>query len=119
MKTPHLLLINPWIYDFAAYDLWMKPLGLLYIASALREHGYEISFIDCLDRYNPELLKLQKLEKPKNRRYGCGNFFRVEVKKPDILKNVPRKYCRYGITEEIFVKALKRVKQPDAILVHQ
>jgi len=24
-----ILLINPWIYDFAAYDLWVKPLGLL------------------------------------------------------------------------------------------
>jgi len=28
----YLLLINPWVYDFAAYDLWAKPLGLLYLA---------------------------------------------------------------------------------------
>jgi hypothetical protein len=32
-----LILINPWIYDFAAYDLWSKPLGLLYLAGYLRD----------------------------------------------------------------------------------
>ncbi|MFQ5628541.1 MAG: hypothetical protein ACE5I1_07255 [bacterium] len=32
-KTPTFLLVNPWITDFAAYDFWSKPLGLLYIAS--------------------------------------------------------------------------------------
>ena len=36
MSTPFILLINPWIYDFAAYDLWSKPLGLLYIAALLK-----------------------------------------------------------------------------------
>ena len=35
----NLLLINPWIYDFTAYDLWSQPLGLLYIASFLQSHG--------------------------------------------------------------------------------
>jgi len=117
MKKPHLLLINPWIYDFAAHDLWMKPLGLLYIASVLREEGYKISFIDCLDRYNTELLKLQNLERPKNKKYGSGHFLRTEVRKPDILKDIPRRYCRYGITEEIFIEELKKISHPDAILV--
>ena len=39
----NLLLINPWIYDFAAYDLWSKPLGLLYIASFLRKFNFNIT----------------------------------------------------------------------------
>jgi hypothetical protein len=30
-----ILLVNPWIHDFAAYDLWMKPLGLLYLGGIL------------------------------------------------------------------------------------
>jgi hypothetical protein len=47
----HLLLINPWIYDFTAYDLWSKPLGLLYLAAFLRQQGFKISYIDCLDKY--------------------------------------------------------------------
>ena len=117
MKKPHLLLVNPWIFDFAAFDLWLKPLGLLYIADILLKNSYEISFIDCLDRNNEKLLKLQKLDKPKNKKYGCGNFFRSEVKKPEILRDIPKKYCRYGITEERFIEELKKIKKPDAILV--
>ena len=31
--APHILLINPWIHDFAAYDFWAKPIGLLIITS--------------------------------------------------------------------------------------
>ena len=34
---PELLLVNPWIYDFAAGHLWAKPRGLLYIAAVPRE----------------------------------------------------------------------------------
>ena len=57
-RNLNLLLINPWIYDFTAYDFWSKPLGLLYIGSILREQGYGVSYIDCMDRYNREVLKL-------------------------------------------------------------
>ncbi len=45
---PPLLLINPWIYDFAAYDFFARPLGLLYLAGLLRAQGYEVQFLDCL-----------------------------------------------------------------------
>ena len=27
--APRILGINPWIYDFAAYNLWSRPAGLL------------------------------------------------------------------------------------------
>jgi len=30
-----VLLINPWIYDFAAFDMWSRPIGLLYIGGLL------------------------------------------------------------------------------------
>ena len=51
--NPHLLLINPWIHDFAAYDFWAKPMGLLQLAAILRAHDVSISYIDCLDRFHP------------------------------------------------------------------
>jgi hypothetical protein len=44
--TPHILLINPWIHDFAAYDFWSKPIGLLYLASILRYHDCRVSYIE-------------------------------------------------------------------------
>ncbi len=36
---PSVLLVNPRIYDFAAYDLWVRPLDLVATASALRPRG--------------------------------------------------------------------------------
>ena len=33
IDAPHILLVNPWIHDFAAYDFWAKPLGLLVLAA--------------------------------------------------------------------------------------
>ncbi len=117
MKHKHLLLINPWIYDFAAYDLWIKPIGLLYLAALLRRLGYTLSFIDCLDRWHPDLLKKQNREAPQGREDGRGKFYREEIEKPAILKHVPRKYCRYGLPEDIFMNELEKVPEPFAILV--
>jgi hypothetical protein len=31
-----ILLVNPPIYDFSAYDFWLKPYGLLRVALATR-----------------------------------------------------------------------------------
>ena len=116
-KNFNLLLINPWIFDFTAYDFWSKPLGLLYIASILREQGYKISYIDCIDRYNQEVLKLQNREYPQKDEFGRGSFYKEEIKRPEILKNIPRRFSRYGITEDIFLKELEKVPQPQAVLI--
>ncbi len=107
------LLINPWIYDSSAYDFWLKPLGLLYIGEILKNHGHKVTFIDLLDRYDEEMLSIQK---SKEKRYGTGKFYSVEVKKPETLKNIPRKFKRYGLPKELFIKKLKRLKSIDAIL---
>jgi len=116
-KNFNLLLINPWIYDFTAYDFWSKPLGLLHLASILREQGYEISYIDCRDRYNQEVLKLQNREFPKKDEFGRGSFYKELIKRPAILKDIPRRYSRYGITEEIFLNILKKLPPPQAVLI--
>ena len=52
-STPHILCVNPWIHDFAAYDFWAKPYGLLLLAAFLRAQGARVSYIDCLDRFHP------------------------------------------------------------------
>ena len=115
--SPRVLLINPWIDDFAAFDLWMKPLGLLYLAGWLRQHGYSVDLLDCLDRYTPELLRLQGLAAPRVKAYGVGKFFRQQIPKPQVLQAIPFPYCRYGIPEDIFRNKLQSILRPDAILV--
>ena len=37
-----ILLVNPPIYDFVAYDLWAKPLGLLYLSSILKQQNVDV-----------------------------------------------------------------------------
>lgn len=114
--SKNILLINPWIYDFAAYDFWLKPLGLLYLGSLLRVNKHRISYIDCLDPYSP--LMLQKSGKaPKRHIYGHGRFFRQVIDKPDCLKVLPRSYCRYGIDPDIFRAELCLYPDTDMVLV--
>lgn len=105
------LLINPWIYDFAAFDFWIKPLGLLYLASILREHGFEVTLLDALDRKGVES------PVPKSDQYGRGNFRSVRVQKPDCLKDVRRHYKRYGMSIENFEDQLERIKPQDMIFI--
>jgi radical SAM superfamily enzyme YgiQ (UPF0313 family) len=106
----NLLLINPWIYDFAAFDLWSQPLGLLYIASFLRSQGFEVSYIDCLRSTNTST-------EIKPKKYGVGNYQRHTVDNPSVLIDIPRKFARYGISESEFEDKLKKVPEPDAILI--
>jgi hypothetical protein len=44
-----ILLVNPPIYDFAAYDFWLKPYGLLSVAGRLRGQA-EFLLFDYLER---------------------------------------------------------------------
>ena len=117
MKTKNILLINPWIYDVAAFDLWVKPIGLLTLASVLRNAGYQISLIDCLDRFHPALQAQPDIYPPQNKKYGTGKFIRQKVKKPAILEDVHRYYCRYGLPISLFKQELEKLPAVDAILV--
>ena len=117
-KTPPVvLLINPWIYDFAAYDLWVKPLGLLYIASVLRKNGYDIHFIDCLDAREHQGTGAKGNKKVDRKNYGTGHFSKEHIEKPDVLAEIPRNYSRYGISPHMFQEELHSIPQPDVILV--
>jgi len=112
----NILLINPWIYDFAAYDFWLKPLGLLYIGSVLRANNHRISYIDFFDPYF-SILKQKSGQVPKRHIYGHGRFFRQVINKPDCLKVLPRSYCRYGIDTDVFRVELGRYPETDIVLI--
>jgi len=103
---PPLLLINPWIYDFAAYDFFARPLGLLYLAGWLRAQGYAVNFLDCLGaphvRTGP---------------FGTGRYPKEIIPPPPALAGITRRYGRYGISEAAFRERLARVPTPTAILV--
>jgi radical SAM superfamily enzyme YgiQ (UPF0313 family) len=109
----NILLVNPWIYDFTAYDFWLKPLGLLTVAALLDTYTpYRLSYIDCLDRTHPGLSR-----RPPMKPDGRGPFPKEEVKKPAILECVPRRFSRYGIPVAVFEEELASVPRPDAVLL--
>jgi len=99
-----ILLINPWIYDFAATNLWSAPLGILKVAECLSLYDVEFAFIDCTDS-----VRIKK--------YGKGKYRRETVEKPDCVKAVPRKFSRYGIGVDDFMEALKKVLPFDVVLI--
>ncbi len=115
--APTLILINPWIYDFAAYDLWSKPLGLLYLAGYLRSCGFKIHLIDCLDVHHPKMKADPYVKLPTRRRFGTGKYWRKKIRKPPPLKEIPRPYSRYGLSLKIFEEELNKIRRPAAILV--
>jgi radical SAM superfamily enzyme YgiQ (UPF0313 family) len=111
MPRPDILLVNPWIHDFAAYDLWARPLGLLVLASRLRSLGWEPHFIDCLDPDHPEM-PARRL-----RPHSTGRFARTPITKPEALKAIKRTFNRYGVHPEIIARDLHALPRPNAILV--
>ncbi len=106
------LLVNPWIHDFAAFDFWLKPLGLLRIAGRLRDAGAGVHLLDLLDRNHPWLTKRTGTDK-----WGRGKFFAEEIPAPDILKYVPRKFKRYGLPRGILKERANDLPDADAILL--
>jgi radical SAM superfamily enzyme YgiQ (UPF0313 family) len=113
-STPHILLVNPHIWDFTAFDLWAKPLGLLYLAGTLRANGYRVHLIDCLDSH---FLGTEALNLPPRKAFGTGKYFRQRLSKPPALKAIPKYYYRYGVPPALFLEALKEIPPPQAILI--
>ena len=110
--SPHILLVNPWIDDFAAYDVWAQPMGLLMLAGQLRHRGYRISYCDCLDRFHPRAPRRDPLA-----RHGRGPYVKTLRPRPRGLEDVPRRYSRYGIREAWLREDLARLPPPDLVLV--
>jgi len=106
MKTLRALLINPYIYDFAAYNFWSSPLGLLYMGSILRENGFEIKLIDCME-----------VQEKKRKEDGRAPFIKEKVAKPALLKGIKKHFRRYGISPRELKKRLSDGNEPDLILV--
>jgi hypothetical protein len=109
MQRPTVLLINPYIYDFTAYDLWSKPLGLLYLGALLAENGCALVLLDAMDRWHPDVLAWQKQAIPKSKATGDGHFYREKADKPALWANIKRYYCRYGMPPSVMAANLEKI----------
>jgi len=96
-----IFIVNPWIEDFSAFDQWIKPVPLLKIARWLKDHNFEIYFVDCLDR---------SIWGGKTKKWNSGKFRETVIEKPDVLSFVPRKFRIFGGTPGECYKILKDIK---------
>jgi len=103
-------MVNPPIYDFAAFDFWLKPLGLLYLSSIAKKSKIEVILLDCLDRFDKYFPNTKVDE------YGRGKFYSRIVKKPEILKDIPKDFKRYGLPEKEIERRIRSV-MPDIVFV--
>jgi hypothetical protein len=112
MTWPRVLVVNPPIYDFSAYDFWLRPAGALAAAGLLRGQAGLFLF-DFLDRRHP-LAVNKDTEKDS---YGRGRFIQQQVNKPAAFKNIPRFYKRFGLPRDFFQNFLRKSTPFDFVLV--
>lgn len=111
MRRPVILLVNPWIHDFAAYDLWARPMGLLLLGTRLRRLGWEPLLVDCVDQDHPGMAPV------KERQFSHSRFFRTPIDKPPVLSDIPRVFSRYGVIPDLVEADLAALPPPEAVLV--
>ena len=105
-----LLLVNPYIIDIAAYDFWNKPIGLLYIASIFKKNGYQLEFIDLLDRFNAPEKKIRN-------KWGNTGKYNTEKIESLIIGSKVYKLKRYGLPLERFKEKLDSIQNIDMIFL--
>jgi radical SAM superfamily enzyme YgiQ (UPF0313 family) len=108
----HALLVNPWIYDFKAFDFWNKPVGLLIVANILKKYHIDVTLLDCMDRRS-QYYRTDTRTDP----FGRGKYRYEIVEKPGIFQDIPRFYKRYGMPEALFKNIVRQIAQPDIIFV--
>jgi hypothetical protein len=123
---PKILLLNPPIYDFAAYDFWIKPYGMLSAAGSLRGKADFILF-DYLDRLHPFMAgHKEQPASPDSRlasrggqsdEWGRGRFYCENVASPPCLEQIPRYFRRFGLPRGIFQHFLTEQQPFDFIFV--
>jgi hypothetical protein len=96
-----VLLVNPPIYDFTAFDFWLRPYGLLRVAGQLRT---------C------ELTAFDYLVSRERDAFGRGRFDQAPAEKPAPLADIPRRFYRFGRAREEFLRVLSQ-KTFDVVLV--
>jgi radical SAM superfamily enzyme YgiQ (UPF0313 family) len=107
-----ILLVNPPILDFSAYDFWLKPYGLLRVGGYLRNKA-ELTLFDFLDRSHP----VSRSKALRSDPWGRGKFLAISVEKPKEFAGFPRRFRRYGLPRSLFRDFLASKGPFDAVLV--
>lgn len=106
IRGKNVLGINPPVQDFAFFDLWSKPVGLLYLLERMRENGNSVSFIDAI--HEGAIGK---------KSFGREKIAAAEIDKPQAYHGIRRNYHRFGMSREALCERLKSAERPDIIFI--
>ena len=93
METLQVLLVHPPIFDFTAYDFWLRPYGMMRAASRLAD-SCRFTFFDY-----PVT--------PKKDSWGRGRIEGEIVAKPEAFRDIPRRFRRFGKPRAEFQELLR------------
>jgi radical SAM superfamily enzyme YgiQ (UPF0313 family) len=96
------LLVHPPIFDFTAYDFWLRPYGMMRAAARLA-HACRFTFFDYLTA-------------EKKDSWGRGRIEGKIVKKPEEFNDIPRRFRRFGRPRAEFQELL-RSRAFDVVLI--
>jgi hypothetical protein len=113
-RQPRALLLFPPIYDFALYDLFLKPYALCRLGAWLARAGYQVRLVNAMDYKDPRSVAL--LGSPPRDARGTGKFFRQVVPTPSAVAGIERSYARYGVVAES-LEARIVAEEPDVVFV--
>ena len=106
LRGQTILGVNPPVLDFAWFDLWAKPAGLLNVLGFLRSRGNRVHLLDLI---------YEGRTKPAGS--GRWKVARERLEKPAALEGVPRHFHRFGLGPLEFAERLADLPKPDIILV--
>jgi hypothetical protein len=96
------LLVNPPIFDFTAYDFWLRPYGMLRVAGQMKASA-GLSFFDYLVNQKTDA-------------WGRGPYIFQETRKPKCFEDIPRRFRRFGRQRAEFRDYLKS-RSFDVVLI--
>ncbi|MCD6398153.1 MAG: cobalamin-dependent protein [Spirochaetaceae bacterium] len=110
---PRLLLFQPPVYEFALFDLFLKPFGLLRLGQWFKDSGYDVFYLNGLDYRDKKTNIL--LGNPRRNANGTGKFPRMRAPLPSGVES-ERYFGRYGVLENVLRIKVKEIK-PDIIFI--
>jgi len=102
MERLQTLLVHPPIFDFTAYDFWLRPYGMMRAAARLANV--------CRFIYFDFLTPVKKDS------WGRGRFEGKIVAKPDVFRDIHRRFRRFGRPRAEFQELL-RSRGFDVVLI--
>jgi len=82
MKQLQALLVHPPIFDFTAYDFWLRPYGMMRAAARFAS-ACRFTFFDYLTTVKKDT-------------WGRGRIEGTIIAKPDAFSDIPRRFRRFG-----------------------